>query len=83
MAHTSQAGVGAYGLQGFRADPGLYIAQYKEGKTYILVYAIQIAAKNMAVVASIKERLISIFDIRDLGEAKYFLGMSLNRNRQV
>ena len=74
-------------LMGFKAsdaDPGLYIAQYKEGNIYILVYVddILVAAKDMAAVASIKERLTSTFDVRDLGEAKYFLGMSLDRNRQ-
>lgn len=67
------------------ADAGLYImtAQFKGNNVYILVYMddILIAAKDMAAVDNVKERLNSIFDVRDLGEAKYFLGMSLNRNR--
>ena len=65
------------------ADAGLYIAQFKGSNVYILVYVddILIAAKDIAAVNNVKERLTSIFDVRDLGEAKYFLGMSLDRNR--
>ena len=65
------------------ADAGLYIAQFKGSNVYILVYVddILIAAKDIATVNNVKERLTSIFDVRDLGEAKYFLGMSLDRNR--
>ena len=73
-------------LMGFTAsdaDPGLYIAHHKDGSIYILVYVddILIAAKDMASVNSIKKRLTTTFDVRDLGEAKYFLGISLDRNR--
>lgn len=73
-------------LMGFTAsdaDPGLYIAHNKDNNIYILVYVddILVAAKDMAAVISIKERLTTTFDVRDLGEAKYFLGMSLDRNR--
>ena len=65
------------------ADAGLYIAEFKGSNVYILVYVddILIAAKDIAAVNNVKERLTSIFDVRDLGEAKYFLGMSLDRNR--
>ena len=72
------------GFNASDADPGLYIAQYKEEHIFNLVYMddILIAAKDMAAVASIKERLTFSFDVRDLGEAKYFLGMSLDRSRQ-
>ncbi len=67
------------------ADAGLFTTQYKGSNIYILVYVddILVAAKNLADVNHIKARLTAIFDIRDLGEAKYFLGMSLNRDRQA
>ena len=40
---------------------------------------ILIAAKDKAAANNVKERLS--FDVRDLGEAKYFLGSSLDRDR--
>ena len=65
------------------SDAGLYIAQHKGSNIYILVYVddILIVAKDMAAVIHVKERLTTVFDVRDLGEAKYFLGMSLDRDR--
>lgn len=73
-------------LMSFRAsesDAGLYIAHHKGSNVYVLVYVddILIAAKDMAAIINVKERLTSAFDVRDLGEAKYFLGMSLDRDR--
>ncbi len=67
------------------ADAGLFTAQYKGSNIYILVYVddILVAAKNLADINHIKARLTAIFDVRDLGEAKYFLGMSLDRDRQA
>ncbi len=67
------------------ADAGLFTAQYKGSNIYILVYVddILVAAKNLADINHIKARLTAIFDVRDLGEAKYFLGMRLDRDRQA
>ena len=42
---------------------------------------ILIAARDMAAIRNIKARLTSTFDVRDLGEAKYFLGISIHRDR--
>ena len=67
------------------ADPGLFSAQYKAGTVYILVYVddILVVAKNLADVQSVKDKLGEAFKITDLGEAKYFLGISLDRDRQA
>jgi len=73
------------GFTASEADAGLFTAQYKGSNIYILVYVddILVAAKNLADINHIKARLTAIFDVRDLGEAKYFLGMSLDRDRQA
>jgi len=73
------------GLTASGADAGLFTAQYKGNNIYILVYVddILVAAKNLADINHVKARLTAIFDVRDLGEAKYFLGMSLDRDRQA
>ena len=56
------------------ADAGLFTAQYKGSNIYILVYVddILVAAKNLADINYVKARLRAIFDVKDLGEAKYF-----------
>ena len=66
-----------------QADAGLYVAEHEGSNIYALVYVddILIAARDMAAIHNIKERLTSTFDVRDLGEAKYFLGISLHRDR--
>jgi hypothetical protein len=71
---------------GFRtsiADAGLFIHEEGNKKTYLLIYVdnILVASKNMEEVQHMKQIMGSIFDIRDLGEAKYFLGMEKTRDR--
>ena len=43
---------------------------------------IQIAAKKLRSVQIIKEAILSKFPGKDLGESKFFLQMSIHRNRQ-
>jgi len=64
-------------------DPGLYIQRHKESNAYILVYVddILIAACDIEMVNDIKKTLMATFDARDLGEAAYFLGWEIRRNR--
>ena len=73
------------GFTASEADPGLFIAHYKGGKVYVLVYVddILVASKSLEDIQHVKHRLTEAFKVRDLGETKYFLGMSLDRNRQA
>ena len=66
------------------SDARLYIAQHKGSNVYILVYVddILIAAKDMAANINVKESLASAFNVKDLGEAKHFLGKSLTETEQ-
>lgn len=54
------------------------------GFVLILCYVddIQIAAKKLRSVQIIKEAILSKFPGKDLGESKFFLQMSIHRNRQ-
>ena len=67
------------------ADPGLFTAELKHGTVYVLVYVddILVAGSHLSDIQHVKDRLANIFKVRDLGEAKYFLGMSLDRSRQA
>lgn len=65
------------------ADPSLYIRHDKISTTYLLIYVddILIASKDIVRVDEVKRALAHAFDTRDLGEAKYFLGMTIERDR--
>lgn len=69
---------------GFRAsehDPGLFI-QEKNGRCmYLLVYVddMLIISKDLRDIQAIKQALGSVFDIHDLEQAKFFLGMEITR----
>ena len=71
------------GFEASEADAGLFILSKGEHKIYMLVYVDDclIASKHMAGVEHAKKVMRSSFDIRDLGEAKYFLGMEIERDR--
>ncbi len=73
------------GFKASDADPSLFTAQLKSGAVYILVYVddILVAANSLTDILSIKDRLASSFKLTDLGEAKYFLGWSLARDRRA
>ena len=71
------------GFQASETDPGMYIQRRKESNVYILVYVddILIIAKDLELVKDIKKALMTTFDARDLGEAAYFLGWEIKRDR--
>ena len=52
---------------------------------FIGVYVddIILAAKNEKQLKQVKEKLSSKFDIKDLGELKYFLGMKIEQNKEA
>jgi transposase InsO family protein len=71
------------GFVASNADPSLFILSGKERNMYLLVYVddILIAGSDIDSINSIKAALGSTFDVRDLGEAAYFLGMEIKRER--
>ena len=73
------------GFKASGADPGLFTTQFKDGKIYVLVYVndILVVANNPADIKRVKNRLNSVFQFRNFGEAKYFLGMSLDKRARI
>ena len=66
------------------ADPALFIRREDGGVFYALVYVDDIlmaGPKDSPVMGRLKAELTEIFDIRDLGESSYFLGMEIERKR--
>jgi hypothetical protein len=68
-----------------KSDGALFILCSEElGIIFLLVYVddIQIASKKLSSVTAVKKALLSRFPGKDLGESKYFLQMSIERDRQ-
>ena len=66
------------------ADPALFTRREEGGVFYALVYVDDIlmaGPKGSPVMERLKAELTEIFDIRDLGESSYFLGMEIERKR--
>ena len=77
-----QSELESMGFSACPADPALFI---KSGSTpvYLLTYVddLLLAASDSGELRDVKERLMSAFEARDLGEATYFLGMDIIRDR--
>ena len=71
------------GFQPSAADPGLHFLDRDSGRIFMLVYVddILIVARSKADVDWVKEELTSKFEAHDLGEAHYFLGIDIVRDR--
>jgi hypothetical protein len=71
------------GFQQCDADPSLYILYGENNRIMCLVYVddILVAARDMVTMNTIKAKLASIFEARDLGESNFFLGIHIVRDR--
>jgi hypothetical protein len=66
------------------ADPSLFILNTVEGSVvYLLLYVddILLLSQAMLAITDIKSLLSSNFSVKDLGEAKHFLGMQIKQER--
>jgi hypothetical protein len=65
------------------ADPSLWVLHRLDGPVYVLVYVddLLVAGKLLGAVEAVKASLMSAFDARDLGDAAYFIGMEIVRDR--
>jgi ribonuclease HI len=73
------------GFVASEADPSLWVLNYKGRSIYVLVYVddLLIAGKLASDVKHVKDMLMSVFDARDLGDAKFFIGMEIVSDRNV
>lgn len=71
------------GFQSSAADPYMYISVKGGDKVIIAVYVddILIASSNEEMSESIKEKLMRSFEMRDLGDLKYCLGIEFTRHQ--
>lgn len=69
---------------GFRqnqADRCLYIRRCKSGVVYLLLYVddFLISSDKLELLTEVKTKLMNVFQMRDLGEVSYFLGISVKK----
>jgi hypothetical protein len=62
-------------------DPALFVKGAERQATYVLVWVddILVAGLDREEIAAVKKLLGAVFNVRDLGKAKYFLGMEVTR----
>ncbi|KAJ9531774.1 hypothetical protein QJQ45_021923 [Haematococcus lacustris] len=75
----------AIGFKASQADPALFTLQLPSGPVYLLVYVddclLCTQQGDTAGLAHVKQQLASVFNIKDMGETRWFLGMQITRNR--
>lgn len=66
------------------ADPCVYITGPIENRSFIITYVedILIISKNDFEISRVKNHLKSKFDVKDLGEVKYCLGLEFSRSKE-
>jgi Reverse transcriptase (RNA-dependent DNA polymerase) len=71
-----------FGFKPSDADAGLYVLHNKGSSVYVLVYVDDILIAGVAEdVSYVKQCLQAEFKVHDLGEAKYFLALQIERDR--
>jgi len=75
--------LGRLGFKPSLADPGLFVRFEGSEPIYILVYVddLLLAGKSLATINKVKAALLNTFAIRDLGEARFYLGFEIKRDR--
>lgn len=65
-------------------DTCLYVKNSSNVIIYVLLYVddIIIVGNNLEEIQKFKSQLCSVFEMVDLGQVKYFLGLSIERNRE-
>jgi hypothetical protein len=73
------------GFKASETDPALFIKNNKDHSVFILVWVddMLIASESLAAVDETKTLLKKAFTITDIGEARFFLGMEVYRDRKA
>ena len=61
----------------------MYVKKATEGIMFLTLYVddILLARNNMEMIQTAKKWLSSVFEMKDMGEARYVLGVEISRNR--
>jgi hypothetical protein len=84
--HTRlKAELEALAFRALETDPALFMKGAGKQATYVLVWVddILVAGLDREEIAAVKELLGAVFDVCDLAEATYFLGMEVTWDREA
>ena len=72
-------------FQASEGDPGLFVHHDKDSTVFVLVYVddILVVSKDLGAVKWAKDKIMTAFDARDLGQARLYLGLTIERDRQA
>jgi hypothetical protein len=73
------------GFKRIEGDYGLYVIWTEQVKCIIALYVddLLLACNTMAYLNEVKQKLHNEYEMKDLGEANYVLGIQIERNRQI
>lgn len=65
-----------------QADPCLYARKYNNEWCYLLIYVddMIVAAESMGVIDGVKDAIGTHFDLEDLGDIKFYLGIEVTKS---
>jgi hypothetical protein len=74
--------VKSLGFNQCQADRCVYVRKNDSGVVYLLLYVddFLISSDNLDLLSNVKSELMSKFQMRDLGNVSYFLGIKIERN---
>lgn len=80
---TLKAELAKLGFIPSEADPALFTSKRDGGRLYLLVYVddILVAGARLDDVTGVKTEICATFEARDMGEARFFLGLEISRDR--
>ena len=54
-------------------------------RTYVITHVndFKVYAANWRIIDTVKQQIMNLFPIKDLGPIKFYLGMKINRNREM
>lgn len=78
--HKLKGTLEAMGFTASSADPSLYVMHTDSSPIYLLVWVDDIIVFSHQPADSVVQSLQSAFDVRDLGQVTYVLGMQIVRN---
>jgi hypothetical protein len=73
------------GFSRTNTDHSVYILNSKESKVIISIYVddLLLLSNNLSKLEEVKRELANAFDMKDLGQVHYLLGIQITRNRQT
>ena len=83
--HKIHAALAELGFTALESDNCIYVARHSSHVTYIALYVddLLLISSCMTRLADVKRSLSDTFEMTDLGEAQYILGLQITRDRST